>query len=104
MTVVPVAGAHSFVSVGGTAVIAATANPTGYNGGNMVNPLTASDQGIGTAEPLIVDPTGVSPGLNANGTAIALQPGQSWNLIPGQVTATYVNAATSNHKFSVVTY
>ncbi len=45
MTVVPVAGAHSFVSVGGTAVIAATANPTGYNGGYIVNPLTASDQG-----------------------------------------------------------
>ena len=104
MTVVPVAGAHSFVTTGGTAVIAASANPSGYNGGYIVNPLLAADQGIGTAEPLILDPTGVSPGLNANGTAIALQPGQSWNLIPGQVTATYVNAATSNHKFTAVVY
>jgi len=104
MTVVPVAGAHSFISVGGTAVIAANANPSGYNGGYIVNPLTATDQGISTAEPLIVDPTGVSPGLTANGTALALQPGQSWNFIPGQVTATYVNGATSNHKFTVVVY
>jgi len=104
MTVTPVAGAHSFITTGGTPVIAASALPAGYNGGYIVNPLLATDQGIGTAEPLIVDPTGVSPGLNANGTAIALQPGQSWNLIPGQVTATFVNAATSGHKFTVVVY
>jgi hypothetical protein len=104
MTVTPTGGAHSFITIGGTPVIAASANPLGYNGGYIVNPLTASDQGIGTAEPLIVDPTGVVPGLNANGTAIALQPGQSWNLIPGQVTATYVNAVTSSHKFTCVVY
>jgi hypothetical protein len=104
MTVTPTGGANSFVTTGGTAVIAASANSSGYNGGYITNPLLASDQGIGTAEPLIVDPTGASPGLNANGTAIALQPGQTWNLITGQVTATMVNATTSNHKFTVIVY
>jgi hypothetical protein len=104
MTVTPTAGTNSHVTTGGTAVVAASANPSGYNGGYITNPLLATDQGISTAEPLIVDPTGASPGLNANGTSIALQPGQNWPIIPGQVTATMVNATTSNHKFTCVVF
>ncbi len=104
MTVTPMAGAASYIPVGGTAVTAIAANPSGTNGGYITNPLSATDQGITTAEPLILDPTSVSPGLNANGTAIALQPGQTFLLIPGQTTAVMVNAATSGHKFTSIVY
>lgn len=101
MGVTPVAGANSVIAVGGTAIVAALPNP---NGGYIVNPLTTANQGVSPVEVLIVDPTGNSPGSNANGTAIALQPGQSWPLIPGQTTATMVNAATTGHKFTVVVW
>ena len=100
-TVTPVAGANYFIAVGGTPVVAAFANP---NGGYITNPLTSADQGIGSVEVLIVDPTGASPGPNANGTAIALQPGQTWDIIPGQTTITMVYAATTGHKYTVIVY
>jgi len=104
MPVTPIAGANSVIAVGGTAVIAVNANSNGVNGGYIVNPLTTTDQGVSPVEVLIVDPTGVAPGSNANGTAIALQPGQSFPLIPGQTTAVQVNAATTGHKFTCVIY
>ncbi len=102
MAVTPVIGSHTAIATGGTAVIAVPANP---NGGYIVNPLSAADQGIGSAEVLYLDPTGASPGSTAgsgNGSAIALQPGQYWNIIPSQNPATYVNAATTGHKFTAV--
>ena len=104
MTVTPVAGAANHIVTGGTAVTAITAKPAGINGGYITNPLSTTDQGVGTVEPLIVDPTGASPGSNANGTAIALQPGQTFALIPGQTTAVLVNATTTGHKFTSVVY
>ena len=94
MPVTPVAGTNSTVPSGGTAVPAA---PGGVNGGFITNPATAT-------EPLYVDPTGANATLGAGGTTFALQPGQTWNLIPGQTTPTTVNAATNGHSFSCVVY
>jgi hypothetical protein len=99
--VTPVGAVNSFVVTGGTSVIAIPANP---NGGFIVNPLTAADQGISPVEPLYIDPVGSAGVLHANGTIFALQPGQSWPVIPGQTTPTYVNATTSGHKFSGVSW
>lgn len=100
MAVTPQPGLTSVVAVGGTPVVAVGAGP---NGGFITNPLTATDQGIGGAEPLYVDAVG-NAGLAGNGTTFALQPGQTWAIIPGQTTATSVNAASAGHKFSVVRY
>lgn len=102
MAVTPKAGTNSVVVTGGTPVQAVPANP---NGGFITNPLTAADQGLGTAETLYVDPVSTTPGStpgSGNGTATALAPGQTWYLIPGQTTPTFVNAASSGHKFTVV--
>lgn len=92
-------GRNAVVATGGTAVEAIPVNP---NGGLITNPLTATDQGItGPAEPIYVNP--ISPGaLSGNGSNFALQPGQSWVVIPGQASSTWVNAATDGHRFSVV--
>ena len=98
--VTPVIGVNSQIIIGGTPVIAVAANP---NGGFITNPLTLGDQGISAAEPLYVSAVG-SPGLIGNGTTFALQPGQTWEIIPGQTSPTYVNATTSGHKFSVVSW
>jgi hypothetical protein len=100
--VTPVPGPNTEVSSGGTPVIAIAPSP---NGGIIVNPLSAADQGVNPTEILYVDPTGNNPGSApgaANGTTFALYPGQPWTPIPGQTTATKVNAATSGHKYSAV--
>jgi hypothetical protein len=101
MPVTPISGVNTFITTGGTSVIAIPGNP---NGGYITNPLTSTDQGIGTAEALYIDPVGSASVLHANGTVFALQPGQTWNVISGQTTPTYVNATTSGHKFSVVSW
>lgn len=98
VSVTPIAGLVSIITTGGTSVIAVAAGP---NGGFIVNPYTATDQGLSNSEPLYVDPVGTA-GLEGNGTTFALQPGQSWPLIAGQTTVTSVNAASAGHKFSVV--
>lgn len=92
--VTPVAGANSVVTTGGTAVIAAGASP---NGGFITNPSTATEY-------LFVDPVSATPGLAAQGTVFGLAPGQTWDLIAGQTTPTYVNAASNGHTFSVVVW
>jgi len=102
MTVTPQAGLADIITTGGIAVQAIPALP---NGGVITNPLLAGDQGISVAEVLYVDPVGSCGGLSlpaGNGTVFALQPGQTWTVIPGQSTPTYVNAASSGHLFSVV--
>lgn len=96
----PVPGVNFAVATGGSSVIAVNAGP---NGGFIVNPFTNTDQGIAIAEPLYVNPVGPA-GLAAYNTTFALQPGQSWALIAGQTTATYVNATTNGHRFSVVSW
>ena len=103
--VTPVAGLASVVTTGGTSVIAAGQNP---NGGFIQNPSNAADQGLVTAEDLIVNPVGSAANPNtsgvANGTNFRISPGGTWQLIPGQTTSTSVNAASSGHKFSVTVY
>lgn len=102
--VTPVALLTSVVTTGGTAVQVAPGN---VNGGFITNPVDAADQGIPTAEPLFVSPVSATPGSasgDGNGVTFVLYPGQSWPLIAGQTTQTWVNAATSGHKFSGVTY
>lgn len=99
MAQTPIAGANSQITVGAQAVVAA---PAGGSGGYIVNPLMPSDQGLITSEVLYVDVVGTCTNLAANGTTVALQPGQSFDLVPGATTATYVNAVSSGHKFTVV--
>lgn len=96
--VTPRAGAASVVVVGGTPVMVIDVGP---NGGFITNPFSAVDQGLGAAETLYVDPVNDSAAAG-NGTTFALQPGQTWTVIPGQTTKTSVNAASAGHKFSVV--
>lgn len=97
---VPRAGLTAEVLTGGTPVDAVNTFP---NGGLIINPSTANAQGIAEAEPLIVNPV-TAAGLSANDTNFALQPGQSWDVIPGQSTKTSVNAATGGHKFFVIVW
>jgi hypothetical protein len=100
MSVTPIPGAASLVTTGNNAVTAVAANP---NGGFITNPITAADQGIGAAETLYVNAVTAAT-LAGNGTTFALAPGQTWTIIPGQTTPTSVNAVTSGHKFSVVSW
>lgn len=98
--VTPVPGLVYEVTTGGTAVIAV---PSGPNGGYITNPFSAADQGIApaSAEWLYCDP--VAPAiLGAYGTTTGLAPGATYDLVPGQTTPTYVNAATAGHRFTVV--
>ena len=98
--VIPQGGVSSVIATGGTAVVAVNGGP---NGGKITNPLLAVDQGLITAEVLYVNAVTTAM-TSANGTTFALQPGQSWDIIPGQTTATSVNAATSGHAFSVMSW
>lgn len=100
MSVTPIAGLASVVTAGGTPVTVFAGNP---NGGVITNPASATDQGLGGAENLYVNPVGAA-GLAGNGTTFALSPGQSWTVIPSQTTTTTVNAPSSGHKFSAVSW
>lgn len=82
----------------GVAVIAIDAN---MSGGYIVNPLAAADQGLPVAEVLYINQVTVAS-LNANGTTIALQPGQSYTVIPNTTTAVTVASASPNHQFTAV--
>lgn len=101
--VTPVPGLTSQVAVAGTPVTVVAGGP---NGGVITNPYTAVDQGFGPDDPpenLYID--AVSPaGVVGNGTTFCLYPGQSWELIPGQTTATSANSNRSGHKFSALSY
>ena len=82
----------------GTPVTAIDVNQAG---GYIVNPNIAVDQGLATVEPLYVNQvTGAT--LQANGTTIALQPGQSYSVIPYTTTPVTVSAASASHKFTAV--
>jgi hypothetical protein len=96
---IPVAGSSVVTSATpGTAVIAIAANQAG---GYIVNPFDPADQGLSTAEPLYVDQVGNAV-LQANGTTIALQPGQSYTIIPNTTTPVTVASASASHKFTAV--
>jgi hypothetical protein len=98
MAVTPVAGTNVAVASSDTPVPVIPANAAG---GIITNPLSATDQGIGAAEPLYINPV-TDPTLQGNGTTFALAPGQSWEVIPGQTTVTKANAATAGHKFTAI--
>lgn len=102
--VTPVALLVSQVTTGNTPVQIA---PGGVNGGFITNPSSADDQGIVSTEPLYISAVISTPGSalgSGNGTVFTLYPGQTWTMIPGQTTQTWVNAATSGHKFSGIYY
>jgi hypothetical protein len=95
----PVAGVNTVTSATpGTSVIAIAANQAG---GYIVNPGTAADQNLPTAEPLYVNQV-TDAALNANGTTIALQPGQSYTVIPNTTTPVKVSSASASHSFTAV--
>jgi|SRR6516165_6927500 hypothetical protein len=94
----PIAGPNTQTVTSGVPVIAIAQNQTG---GYVVNPLLAVDQGLTTAEVLFLNQVGPSD-TNANGTTIALQPGQSYTVIPNTTTPVTVAALSANHKFTAV--
>jgi hypothetical protein len=95
----PVIGPATITSTTpGTSVTAIDINQAG---GYIVNPALAADQGIATVEPLFVNQV-TSATLQANGTTIALQPGQSYSVIPNTTTPVTVSSATASHKFTAV--
>lgn len=96
----PVAGAAVAVATGTTAVTAVNANAKGCI---IVNPLTATDEGIGAVEPLYVNPATTAT-TAGNGTTAALAPGQSWVCIPSSTVAVSINATTSGHKATVIAW
>lgn len=85
------------ITTGGQAVVAANGP---LAGGVITNPSTAAEQGILSAEPLFLDVTGAVAALEETATTFALQPGASFEIIPGQTTNVSVNAATSGHLFN----
>jgi hypothetical protein len=95
----PVAGTNTQTSITpGTSVIAI---PVNQAGGYVVNPLSATDQGLAANEVLYVDQVGPAK-LTANGTTIALQPGQSYTVVPNTITPVTVASNSASHKFTAV--
>ena len=72
-------------------------------GGFITNPGDAESQGLSAVEVLWIDIT-TEATLGTNSTSIALQPGQTFTVVPGQVTNVSVNAASAGHKFLGVVY
>lgn len=87
--VTPTPGLHSEVVTAGTPVQVAPGSP---EGGAIVNPY-------GGPGVLYVNPIGDAT-TDAVGNTFALQPGQRWDIIPGQTTPTSVNSTYNNHEFS----
>lgn len=101
MSVTLKAGLATEIVTGGTAVLVV---PAGAAGGFITNPFNSDDQGLGASENLYVGPItqpGSTPG-QGNGTTFVVFPGGSWPVIANQDTPTYVNAASSGHKFSAI--
>jgi hypothetical protein len=70
-------------------------------GGYIVNPLAAVDQGLPSAEVLFVSQVGPAD-TSANNVTVALQPGQSYTVIPNTTTPVSVASGSANHKFTAV--
>jgi len=95
----PIAGLNAQTPTSaGVPINAIAAN---QSGGYIVNPTTAADQGIPTAEVLFVNQVGNCT-IQANGTTLALQPGQTYTIIPNTTTPVSVASLTPNHKFTSV--
>ena len=99
MATTPVAGpASQTPATPGTSITAIDAN---QSGGYITNPFTAADQGLSAAEVLYVNQVTLA-GVVANGTTLALQPGQTYSIIPNTTTPVNVASASANHKFTAV--
>ena len=96
--VTPAASTASTITTGGTAVTAVTGPVRGCY---ITNPTSATDEGIGTAENLYVNPVTTATSVG-NGTTLTLVPGQTFFCLPGQTTNVSVVAATTAHKFTAV--
>lgn len=96
--VTPRAGGTYSIAIGGTAQSALT-GPT--QGCYITNPLSATDQGIAAAENLYVNPV-TTAAIPGNNTTVTIAPGQTWYCVPYSTLPVSVNAATRNHKFSIV--
>ena len=98
----PAAGTAYKIVTGGTAVTLVTGP---VNGCQIVNPLSAADEGIATAEVAYLNPVTTAT-TTGNNTTVTLQPGQAWNA-PGALASGVnisVNAATSSHAFTVIVW
>lgn len=93
-------GASSKIALGGVPQVALF-GPLG--GGKITNPITAADQGLSVAEPLFLDLTGPAA-LGETPTTILLAPGQSLDVPVGDTVSVWVNAASTGHRFSAVTF
>lgn len=98
--VTPVAGTAHAIVTGGTAVTMVTGPVKGCY---VTNPTSATDQGIVTAENAYVNPVTTAT-TTGNGTNATLAPGQSFYCPAGMTTNVSVNAATSSHALTVVTW
>jgi|SRR5215472_17962954 len=95
----PVAGlANQTSSTPGVPINAIGPN---QSGGYIVNPLAAVDQGLPNAEVLYVSQVGAAD-TSANNVTVALQPGQSYTVIPNTTTPVSVASGSANHKFTAV--
>jgi hypothetical protein len=95
----PVAGIATQTSaVAGQPINAISPN---VSGGFIVNPLDPKDQGLANAEPLFVSQAGPAT-TTANDTTLALQPGQSYSVVPGTTTGVSVASLSASHKFTSV--
>ena len=77
--------------------------PPNQTGGYIVNPLLASDQGLATAEVLYVNQVTTATTV-AHGTTIALQPSQSYTIIPNTTTGVSVASLSASHQFTAVSW
>jgi hypothetical protein len=96
-------GLNFTISVGGTAL---PVLPAGLNGGIVQNPQSKEDEGIATAEPIYIDPISAPTATAGSGwgTTFTIYPGQMWVAIPGQITQTFMNAQTSGHRVSAISW
>ena len=91
---------------GGAAIQVAPGSFWGANrvvGGVIVNPLSATDQGLIAAEPLYYDFTGPAYSYET-GTTGVLQPGDSIQIPENNPNGAWVNSPSDNHKFSCIVY
>lgn len=101
IAVTPVAATAHAITTGGTAVTFVTGPVKGCY---ITNPLTLTDENIGAAEPLYVNPVTTATTSSLNGSSVALAPGQSFYCPAGQTTNISANALTSSHNAVVVVW
>jgi hypothetical protein len=79
----------------GTALVAI---PPNAFGGYITNPLNAPDQGLAKPTVLYLSQVGLAD-IAANGTTIALQPGDTYQVLSNTTTPVTVASPAANHAF-----